>query len=156
MKYLILVLIMGAFQLTAKAQANGSSDTSFVVHKDPRIDKLVLRQANTNKKAVLLTSNGQMKGWRIQVLNTNNRDLANKTRADLLTRFPGHKTYMGYQSPFFKIRIGNFRDKNAAEDLKKQLRTMFPTGVYVIPDIIEYKMTKEDLMEEDDEKSNKK
>jgi hypothetical protein len=136
----------------AQAQA---TDSVVVVYKDARIDALNKRQKAVNKTVATIayTVNGQMKGWRIQVLNTNNRELANKTKADLLMRFPMHKSYLMYQTPFFKVRIGNFKDRGSAEDLKKQLRAMFPTGVYIIPDIIEYKITKEDL--EDAEKENK-
>ncbi len=150
MRTIILCLVMVFGWNFVHAQA---TDSVVVVHKDSRLDVLSKRQKAVNKTAATLyTVNGQMKGWRIQVLNTNNRELANKTKADLLMRFPAHKSYLMYQTPFFKVRIGNFKDRSAAEDLKKQLRAMFPTGVYIIPDIIEYKITKEDL--EDAEKEN--
>ncbi len=150
MRRVILVFLLGFGWNFVHAQA---TDSVVVVYKDARIDALSKRQKAVNKTvATLYTVNGQMKGWRIQVLNTNNRELANKTKADLLMRFPAHKSYLMYQTPFFKVRIGNFKDRGAAEDLKKQLRAMFPTGVYIIPDIIEYKITKEDLEDAEKEK----
>jgi hypothetical protein len=44
-----------------------------------------------------------------------------------------------YQAPYFKIRIGNFVEKGEADDLKRELARIFPTGVFVIPSEIEYK-----------------
>lgn len=48
-----------------------------------------------------------------------------------------------YQAPYFKIRIGNFADKNKANDLKKELNRLFPAGVFVIPSEIEHKPEKD-------------
>ncbi len=156
--FLGLMILSGSVLL---AQA---TDSVIVVNKDARLDVLSKKHSEMPKPKqpsgetndnVPRPVNGYMKGWRIQVLNTNNRELANKTKSDLLMRFPGYKSYMMYQTPFFKVRIGNFKDKGAAEALKKQLRAMFPTGVYIIPDIIEYRVTKEDIEEAEKEKKNK-
>jgi hypothetical protein len=48
-----------------------------------------------------------------------------------------------YQAPYFKIRFGNFVDRNDANKLKKELSRMFPAGVFVIPSEIEVKQEKE-------------
>ena len=60
-------------------------------------------------------------------------------KSKLLTLYPDQKTYLMYQAPYFKIRIGNFVERAEADDLKKELARMFPTGVFVIPSDIEYK-----------------
>jgi hypothetical protein len=144
MRYFILVFLLMAGWNSIQAQ---SADTTVKVHKDPRLDALSKRQKAVNIANENSTVNGHLKGWRIQVLSTNNRELANKTMTDLLMKFPMHKAYLIYQVPFFKVRVGNFKDRADGEVLKKQLRKMFPSGVYIIPDIIEYKITEEDLEE---------
>jgi hypothetical protein len=55
-----------------------------------------------------------------------------------MNKFPEHKTYIIFQSPNFKVRIGNFIKREEAEKLRKQLSKYFPQGVYVVEDAIEY------------------
>src|SRR5690242_2283543 len=82
-----------------------AADT-IIVHKDPRIDILTSKQAAINKVTARMASNGMFKGYRLQVLNTRSRDEAFKTKTMLLENFPDQKTYILYQSPYFKVRIG--------------------------------------------------
>lgn len=114
---------------------------SVYVVKDSRFDLLTKKKAEINKKSA--GSKKPTKGYRIQVLNTTDRSQALNTKSKLLTIYPEHKTYLMYQAPYFKIRIGNFVEKSEADDLKKELARMFPTGVFVIPSDIEVKQEKE-------------
>ena len=126
--------------MTAFAKAQMVKDTishSVYVVKDSRFDLLTKKKAEINKKSA--DSKKPNKGYRIQVLNTTDRNQALNTKSRLLTIYPEHKTYLMYQAPYFKIRIGNFVEKSEADDLKKELARMFPTGVFVIPSDIEYK-----------------
>lgn len=111
---------------------------SVIVKKDPRLDLLTAKQAQINKRTAMMTSNGQYKGYRIQVISTTNRDQAFKIKTELLGRFPDQKSYTSYQSPLFKVRIGNFLKKEDAEQFRKTLNRFYPNGVYVVEDIIEY------------------
>ncbi len=114
-----------------------ASDT-IVVKKGPRLDVLTAKQAQINKRAASMTSAGMYKGFRVQVISTNSRDEAFKIKADLLTKFPDQKTYTLFQSPFFKVRIGNFLKKEDADKFRKQLSALFPGGVYIVEDAIDY------------------
>ena len=111
--------------------------SSVFVVKDSRFDLLVKKKAEINKKAA--DAKRPTKGFRIQVLNTTDRNQALAAKSKLLTLYPDQKTYLMYQAPYFKIRIGNFVERAEADDLKKELARMFPTGVFVIPSDIEYK-----------------
>jgi len=115
-----------------------------IVYKDARMDVLTSKQIVTNKKASLQTSSGQYKGYRVQVVSTTNRDQAFKIKGELLSRFPDQKTYALFQSPNFKVRIGNFLKKADAEKFKLQLQKYYTTGVFVIEDAIDYTPTKEE------------
>lgn len=111
---------------------------SVVVHKDPRIDLLVKKQASINittKNAYART----MKGYRLMVLNTNKRDEAIAAKTKVYTYFPELKAYLIYQSPFFRLKAGNFRTREEAEKYKKQMSSLFPKGVFVVNDTIEVK-----------------
>jgi hypothetical protein len=114
------------------------ANDSIIVKKDPRLDILSAKQALINKRTAMLTSSGQYKGFRVQVMSTRTREDAFRTKTLLLTSFPDQKTYVMYQSPNFKVRIGNFLKKEDAEKFRKQLAYFFPQGAYIVEDAIEY------------------
>ncbi len=131
--YKILVAISFFF-----TYAVASAQDSIVVKKDPRVDVLTAKQAAINKRTAGMTSNGQYKGFRVQVISTSDRTKALNLKAELLTKYPDEKTYTVFQSPYFRIRIGNFLKKEDAEAFRKVLSKAYPQGVYVVPDVIEY------------------
>lgn len=112
--------------------------TSVIVHKDPRFDELAARQAEINRRA-MTSGPHRASGFRIQAANTQNRDEANAVKAELLRRFPDEKSYLLYQAPNFKVRIGNFLTQRDAFQLRKMISALYPgKGIYIVPDIIEY------------------
>lgn len=117
------------------------SQDTIVVRKDSRLDVLNAKQAAINKISAKMTSNGLFRGFRLQVINTRSREQAFQVKTELLQRFPEEKTYLLYQSPYFKVRIGNFLERPAAEEFKKMVAKQYPQGVFVIEDAIEYKPT---------------
>jgi len=119
------------------AKISFANDT-IIVHKDARLDLLTQKQIQINKHASMLTSSGQYKGFRVQVISTANRDEAFKTKNDLAAKFPDQKIYTIFQSPNFKVRIGNFLKKEDAENFRKQISSLFSQGIYVVDDAIEY------------------
>nr|WP_294907219.1 SPOR domain-containing protein [uncultured Lacibacter sp.] len=133
---LLCVIVFVAFMSKAQTVVDTVGSSVYVV-KDSRLDLLVKKKAEINKKAA--DAKRPTKGFRIQVLNTTDRNQALAAKSKLLTLYPDQKTYLMYQAPYFKIRIGNFVERAEADDLKKELARMFPTGVFVIPSDIEYK-----------------
>jgi len=121
-----------------------NADT-IIVKKDARIDVLVSKQIAVNRLSAKMSSGGQFIGYRIQLLNTKSRDEAFKLKGEMLQKFADQKTYLSFQSPYFKVRFGNFINKEEAEEYRKILSQRFPQGVYVVSDLIEYTPKEEDL-----------
>ena len=151
MKPLLLILTLFiAFTGNAQNSATQASPavmqtTGVVVHKDPRIDLLIKKKAAINKasKNVARTE----RGYRLLVVNTNSRDEAIAAKTKLYTYFPELKSYLQYQSPYFKLRAGNFKTRDEAERYRKQMNAMFPKGVFIVNDVIEVKPEKEEVDE---------
>jgi len=133
MKHLIFTICMVCIGFYGAYAAD-----TIIVHKDARVDILTEKQIAINKVTSRMAGNGLFKGYRLQVLNTRNRDDAFKTKASLLENFPDEKTYILYQSPYFKVRIGNFANRADAENFKKQLSSYLTQPAYVVDDLIEY------------------
>ena len=128
-------LLLTVFLFGAAVPVLRAADT-IIVHKDARIDVLAEKQAAINKVTSRMNANGMFKGYRLQVLNTRSRDDAFKLKASLLESFPDEKVYILYQSPYFKVRIGNFTSRDDAENFKKALSGS--QSAYVVDDLIEY------------------
>lgn len=111
---------------------------TIIVHKDARVDLLTEKQAAINKVTAKMTANGLFQGYRLQVINTRSRDDAFKAKATLLEKFPDEKVYVIYQSPYFKVRVGNFLNRDDAENFRSQVSQYFTNPVYVIEDLVEY------------------
>lgn len=125
------------FSFLLIAVAAFSQDTpSVVVHKDPRIDLLLKKQGDVN--AAIRKANARTaKGYRLLVINTNKRDEAIAAKTKVYANFPELKAYLVYQSPYFKLKVGNFRTREEAQDYQKSLGVYFPKGVFIVNDIIE-------------------
>ena len=136
MKSWILSLFI-VVSLSSFAQTD-SSNSSIVVHKDPRIDLLMKKQIEINE-ITTRNSRRSAQGYRIQVISTNNRTKAMEAKTKIYQHFPELKAYLMYQSPFFKLKVGNFTEREEAESYLQNILTLFPTGVYVVRDIVEVK-----------------
>ena len=115
----------------------GQTDTStVVVHKDPRIDMLVKKQVEINE---ITTRNSRrfVAGFRILVVNTNDRNKALSAKSKLYQQFPDLTVYLMYQAPYYKLKAGNFKERKDADDYLPNIQRLFPAGVYVIRDTIE-------------------
>ena len=114
---------------------------SVIVHKDPRIELLVKKQATINE-VTSRDSRRTDKGYRLMIISTNNRDEAMAAKTKVYTYFPELKAYLWYQSPYFRVKAGNFKDRKDAESYQKRMNTYFPKGVFIMKDIIEVKPEK--------------
>lgn len=143
MKLLILVTATFLFTVAGFAQDSTSkkpdSSSSIVIHKDRRIDMLIHKQIEINEETSR-EARRMAKGFRLLVVNTIKRDDALSAKTKVYTYFPELKPYLIYQSPYYKLKVGNFKDRKDAEAYQKQLNDYFPKGVFVINDIIEVKL----------------
>lgn len=143
--FFILALIIS----TVKINAQGSliKDTTLVngnltIVMDSRLELLAKKEAEINEAI----ANGPKfaKGYRLMILNTTNRTEAMSIRAKLLQLFPEQKIYMTFQPPHIKVKLGNFLEKNEAEEYIKEVNQnkLVTTEVYLLSEMIEIKTEK--------------
>jgi hypothetical protein len=141
----LILVVMAASDLFAQKGTGDSAIAKVTVTKDHRLDILAKSEIEINNMANRFT-----KGYRLFVLKSNNRDYAMKVRAYLLQNYPDDKVIMTYQSPFIKMKFGDFLEKADAEKCRDQImKSGVVTGnIYVVPDTIELKP---DKMEQEEE-----
>ena len=121
------------------AELYSQSDTpSVVVYKDSRIDLLIKKQIDINEETTR-ENRRTASGYRILVINSNDRKKVFAAKAKIYQLYPDLKPYLLYQAPFYKLKVGNFRTKEEAEEFRIELSRDFPTGLYIVRDIIEVK-----------------
>jgi len=144
-KWLLIALVAGyasstnAQNITPQPVADTAVYGTVTVNKDNRIDLLGEKMYAYNVALAKNIRSG--KGYRLMLLSTNDRNVAMNLRSRLLQQYPEHKVYMAYQTPFIKLKMGNFVDKADAEKLKKQLlsQKLVTGNIYVLPETIEIK-----------------
>lgn len=142
MKYfLFITLLFAANSIIAQVPDSSIADTSFgkkiTVFKDYRLDIIAGKESELNT-ALLKQKARSVRGYRLMVLNTSDKEYAFKVRTELLQRFPEQKPYMWFANPYIRIKFGNFRTKDEAEYYKKQIGIMLNgANIYYLSEMIE-------------------
>jgi len=144
--FLILIFLVSGELFAQNIAVDSANVPKVTVNMDPRLDLLAKVQVDAVK-----TASRFVKGFRLFVLKTNNRDYAMKVRSYLLQNFPEEKVIMSYQSPFIKMKFGDFEERSEAEKMRNQIIKggVVTGGIYVVPDTIELKP---DKIKQDDSK----
>jgi hypothetical protein len=139
----LFFLVIPFFATDISAQEADSTVNKIVVHSDYRLQILARKESEINT-AILKSQARTARGYRLMVLNTNDRDYAMRIRAELLQRFPEQKPYMWFSNPYIKLKFGNFKTKEEAEVYRGQIsRILDGAPVYLLSEIIEVKPDKD-------------
>ncbi|MBK8712152.1 MAG: SPOR domain-containing protein [Niastella sp.] len=132
---LLMLLPFCAVCQTAVADTGGI----VLVQKDSRIDLLGQKMADYNKSLSLKAYS--TKGFRLMLLSTSDRSLAMQVRSKLLQQYPDEGIYMSYQTPYIKLKFGNFESREEADKIRKSLlsQKIVPGNIYIVPEMIEVK-----------------
>lgn len=142
---LFLIALFSSFvcysQVIDSSAFKMADSSSVVIHRDPRLDLLVKKQIQINE-VTSREARRSGKGFRLMIVSTSNRDEAIAAKTKVYTYFPELKAYLLYQSPYYKLKAGNFKERKEAEDYQKRLKAYFPKGVFIMNDIVELKLEK--------------
>ena len=142
MKTMLMAAVFCWLAVSAIAQTDSTS--SIVIHKDPRLDLLIKKQVQINE-VTTRDARRNIAGYRLQVINTSDRNAAISAKTKIYQLYPELKAYLLYQAPYFRLRVGNFKDKDEAEEYRKSLLKEFPNSVFLVRDTIEVKLSDTNL-----------
>ena len=95
------------------------------------IHKLILKYEKILKKR-----NG-INGWRVQLKFKAKEAEIIKLKSKFIKNYPDIPIYLMYDEPYYKIRVGNCRNKLDAIRIKNKISTHFP-GSYPVPELINF------------------
>lgn len=103
------------------------------VVQEYRISALMQLNDSLNK------SKGTIPGFRVQIgseTGSNSKMRAAEVQREFLKEYPGVPSYVKWESPNYRVRIGDFRTALEAKGMHEKLKEAFP-GAYVVRDEIQ-------------------
>jgi hypothetical protein len=79
-----------------------------------------VENSGNNPDAALNIEQREINGFRVQILATKNIETASLFEQEASERFThlDHKTYLIFEAPLYKIRVGDCKDRTQAEELR--------------------------------------
>jgi len=76
----------------------------------------------------------EVNGFRVQILATSNIETASLTEQEATDRFErlGHVTYLLFEAPLYKVRLGDCVQRTAADELRDLALSYGYTGAFVV------------------------
>jgi hypothetical protein len=125
--FYILLILVGI--KTASAQTSKNQEGKIEIIQNKSIDSLLKKVKNQNEQR------RTMPGYRIQIYSGPQRNKANEIKALFYDKYPNYGSYVIYQQPNFKVRVGDFVTRLEAYKLLKEIETEYET-VYMVRDEI--------------------
>jgi hypothetical protein len=75
-----------------------------------------------------------MDGYRIQIFfdsGTESKKRAMDVRTVFQAQFPEITSYLSFQEPFYKVRVGDFRHRVEADGFLEKIKNEYPNGFTV-------------------------
>ena len=120
--------------LTDNSKSNGKIELNL----DERIATLVEKCQAYARENVKMN---QVAGWRVQMFSSNQQGTS-KTQAEAVkeqveARYGNLPVYVTWQSPFWKVRVGDCTSNVEAQSLREALKESFPemaSEIYIVKD----------------------
>lgn len=136
--FFAIVLIFNILPLSqSQAQGNGKGKTTIV--GDTRVTQLVEKHIELNERVKTIP------GYRIQVASLSGNDSRRRAfelKDKIKEAFPDVETYIVFDEPSFKVKVGDFRTKLEAFAFLSDMKTSFPgtiikDNVYALPFVLD-------------------
>ena len=104
------------------------------IYQDPRVDTLLQLHKDLNVKSP------RIDGWRVNIFfetGNNSKKLAMEAKAGFVQKYPNVPSYLVFQEPYYKIRVGDYRTQLEAEKFLKIIAAEYPNA-FVVEDKINF------------------
>lgn len=128
MRRLLLFLLLSAISTCGFAQRKGSLH----LDQDSRVERLMRKQRE------VFAANKTMSGYRVQIFMEIGNDAISHAEAmkhSFMKAFPELPIYLTYEQPYYRLRVGDFRNRVEAEKYMRLIKPKFNLA-FVTADII--------------------
>jgi hypothetical protein len=113
----------------AKLKAAKAEDNS------PTLYKPIVSADGTRRVTGSITT---AKGFRVIIYNGAERAKAMEVKNSFARMFPDTRSYMSYNVPSYKIKVGDFENRKDATNFLKRVSKTYPAS-FIVPDIVTVK-----------------
>ena len=106
-----------------------SNNKNFSVTQNAKISELLYKYKDYNRKKEFA------EGYRIQIMYTDVRDEVYKNKGAMYKEFSDLSSYVEYEQPYYKLRLGDFKSRLDATYYLQQVVTLYP-GAFIVRDKI--------------------
>ncbi len=109
------------------------------VNQDPRLEKMLNWHIEMNEKI------DGIDGFRVEIFFSSELDAkaqALNKKLEFLSEYPDYVVHVTYDSPNFRVRVGDFRTKNEALELYKKIKKSYPVA-FIVADKIDFPLLKQ-------------
>lgn len=128
MRRLLFLAFLATLAINGYAQHKGTLN----VDQDNRIEKLMKKQRD------VYAANNTMNGYRVQIfMEIGNEAIrhAESMKRSFTDAFPELPIYLSYDQPYYRLRVGDFRNRVEAEKYMRLIKPKFSLA-FVTADII--------------------
>ncbi len=112
---------------------------NLTVNQDPRISQMLSWHIENNK------IKNKIEGFRVEIFFSSAPDAkekALKKKVEFLSLYPENTVHVMYVSPNFRVRVGDFRTKNEALKLYREIKNSYPVA-FIVADQIDFPLLKQ-------------
>jgi len=105
---------------------SGIKAQDIFVNEEPAVTDLVKKFINWNNE------NNYVNGWRIQIINTDDRRKMERAMSKFKSKFPYINNIAWEQvSPYYRVKVGGFNSKLKAQAFLAEVKEYFPSAITV-------------------------
>jgi hypothetical protein len=67
---------------------------------------------------------GTQDGYRVLVMSSDNLEEANQIKSEVYSRTDQNEVYIDFEPPFYKVKIGDFKDQKSADNMRFKLNQL--------------------------------
>ncbi len=141
MRKYLFPLIFLCFTLYGKGQNEFQSKDIFtqILHMNPNQGKVTIKQDQEiehlfNRYVLKNARQPGMNGYRIRIyldLGQKSRKKSEEIVTEFYEKYPGISVYRNYESPYYKVSVGDFRTRDNAFKLYLQLKKDYPKAFII-------------------------
>ncbi len=113
------ILVLAVLFGMNSALSQNEAGNHIAVFKDSRIDHYL----DIEKR------NDKINGYRIQICQDANKGVVDRSRDKFLKLYPLIDTYITFENPHFTLKVGDFRTRDDAEKIKREIFGEFVISV---------------------------
>jgi len=109
------------------------------INQDAKLDKMLSWHISNNKIS------NSIDGYRVEIFfssNTDAKEKALRKKIEFLSIYPENTVHVKYISPNFRVRVGDFRTKNEALKLYREIKDTYPVA-FIVTDQIDFPLLKQ-------------